>query len=601
MLFNKYLKRYYLRYAPLFLLGIAALILVNYFQLYIPEYLGKLVDLCTAAERGGEPLTVASIRDLLIGVVMVAVVLFLGRTVWRLSIFNASGKMEAGLRHTMFRKAERLSERYYHENKTGAVMAWFTTDLETIEEYLGWGTVMMVDAVFLSLLTLYRMVRLDFMLTLFLLVPLLLIIVWGALVEKFMSEKWTVRQKTFDRLWDFSQETFTGISVIKAFVKETQELHEFASIAKKNKDENVSFARLSVAFDVIISVIIGVNLAALIALGGFFVYRMATGVPVVLLGHTMDLTAGEVVTFIGYFDTLIWPMMATGQIVSMRSRAGASMKRISHFLEEEEEICDAPDAVALPHASGRITFRHFSFAYPGSSDDALRDISLEIQPGETIGVVGKIGCGKSTLAAVLLRLYNVERGTLFLDGTDIMDCTLASVRDAIAYVPQDNFLFSDKIRNNIAFSRPDASEEEIEAAARFADVHDNIAAFPEGYDTVTGERGVTLSGGQKQRISLARASLKDAPVLILDDAVSAVDVRTEETILANIARERQGKTTVVIASRVSTVAHMDRVLVLSEGRVEAFDTPARLSEVSPTYKKMVYLQALEREVEGGEA
>ena len=599
MLFNKYLNRYYLKYAWLYLIGIAALLAVNYFQLLIPEYLGQLVDLCSDAEENGAALTLAAIRDILLGVLLVAAVLWVGRTAWRITIFNASGKMEAALRHDMFLKAERLSQRYYHENSVGTVMAWFTTDIETVEENLGWGTVMMIDAVFLSLLTLWRMVALDWVMAVFLSVPLLLIVVWGALVEKFMSNKWEARQKAFDHVYDFSQESFTGISVIKAFVKETQQLHEFASVAKKDKEENISFVRVSVLFDVTIEIIIAVIMAFLIGMGGFFVYRLVTGNPIVLFGHTMDLSAGGLVTFIGYFETLIWPMIAMGQIVTMHSRARASLKRISRFMTEEEEISAPEGAVTLKNIAGKITFRNFSFSYPGAEDEALHDLTFEIEPGETIGVVGKIGCGKSTLAACLLRLYNVERGTLFFDGVDVMDCTPASVRNAVAYVPQDNFLFSDKIRNNIAFARPDATEEEIEAAAKFADVHDNIVAFSDGYDTVSGERGVTLSGGQKQRISIARAYLKDAPIMILDDSVSAVDIKTEEEILGNIARARRGKTTVVIASRVSTVSHMSRILVFADGRVEAFDTPERLMETSPTYRKMVYLQALEREVEGG--
>ena len=600
MLFHRYLKPFYLRYAPLYLLGIAALVVVNYAQLYIPEYLGSLIDLCTAAAREGTPLTVSDIGGLLLGVLLVAVILFVGRSIWRLSIFNASGKTEAGLRRLMFGKSERLSPRYYHENKVGGVMAWFTSDLSTVEEYLGWGTVMSVDAIFLSLLTVWRMIRLDWVMTLFLLLPLLLIIVWWALVEKYMSMKWDARQQAFDRLYDFSQESFTGLAVIKAFVKETQELHAFAKVARRNRDESVSFVRLSVLFDVIISIIIGVCMAALLALGGYFVWRLTGGAPAVIFGHEMDLTAGGVVTFIGYFDTLIWPMMAMGQIVSMRSRFRASMRRITRFLDEEEELRDAPDAAPLRDVRGGIAVRHLTFAYPATESDALSDVSFTVAPGETVGIVGRVGCGKTTLVSLLLRLWNVPEGTVLFDGQDIMHATAASVREAVAYVPQDQFLFSDTIRGNIALAKPDATDEEIRAAAQFADVDDNITAFRDGYDTVLGERGVTLSGGQKQRVAMARAALKDAPIMIFDDSVSAVDMATEERILSHIAKERRGKTTLIVASRVSTVAGADRILVLRDGRVEAFDTPARLSETSETYRTMVRLQALEREAGGGE-
>lgn len=600
MLFHRYLKSFYLRYAPLYLLGVAALIAVNYAQLYIPEYLGRLVDLCTAAAQGGTRLTVADIGDLLLGVLLVAVILFVGRSVWRLSIFNASGRTEAGLRRLMFEKSERLSPRYYHENKVGGVMAWFTSDLSTVEEYLGWGTVMSVDAIFLSILTVWRMIRLDWVMTLFLLLPLLLIVLWGALVEKYMALKWDARQQAFDRLYDFSQESFTGLAVIKAFVKETQELHAFARVARRNRDENISFVRVSVLFDVIISVIIGVCMAALLALGGYFVWRLTGGTPAVIFGHTMDLTAGGVVTFIGYFDTLIWPMMAMGQIVSMRSRFRASMRRITRFLDEEEELRDAPGAAPLRDIQGGIAVRHLTFAYPSTGNDALSDVSFTVAPGETVGIVGRVGCGKTTLVSLLLRLWNVPEGTVLFDGQDIMRATAASVREAVAYVPQDQFLFSDTIRGNIALAKPDATDEEIRAAARFADVDDNITAFRDGYDTVLGERGVTLSGGQKQRVAMARAALKNAPIMIFDDSVSAVDMATEERILSHIREERRGKTTLIVASRVSTVAGADRILVLRDGRVEAFDTPARLSETSETYRTMVRLQALEREAGGGE-
>ena len=600
MLFHRYLKSFYLRYAPLYLLGVAALIAVNYAQLYIPEYLGRLVDLCTAAAQGGTRLTVADIGDLLLGVLLVAVILFVGRSVWRLSIFNASGRTEAGLRRLMFEKSERLSPRYYHENKVGGVMAWFTSDLSTVEEYLGWGTVMSVDAIFLSILTVWRMIRLDWVMTLFLLLPLLLIVLWGALVEKYMALKWDARQQAFDRLYDFSQESFTGLAVIKAFVKETQELHAFARVARRNRDENISFVRVSVLFDVIISVIIGVCMAALLALGGYFVWRLTGGTPAVIFGHTMDLTAGGVVTFIGYFDTLIWPMMAMGQIVSMRSRFRASMRRITRFLDEEEELRDAPGAAPLRDIQGGIAVRHLTFAYPSTGDDALSDVSFTVAPGETVGIVGRVGCGKTTLVSLLLRLWNVPEGTVLFDGQDIMHAAAASVREAVAYVPQDQFLFSDTIRGNIALAKPDATDEEIRAAARFADVDDNITAFRDGYDTVLGERGVTLSGGQKQRVAMARAALKNAPIMIFDDSVSAVDMATEERILSHIREERRGKTTLIVASRVSTVAGADRILVLRDGRVEAFDTPARLSETSETYRTMVRLQALEREAGGGE-
>lgn len=596
MLFGKYINKYYLKFSWLFLIGLIGLVAVDVFQLFIPEYLGKLVDMFD-----GGAIDKAALKEIILGVMVVAIVMFFGRIMWRLSIFNASQRIEAGLRHTMFLKSERLSQRYYHENKVGTVMAWFTTDLETIEEFFGWGSVKLVDALFLSVLALYKMFSLDWALSCLLLIPLALIVVWGMLVEKFMALKWEQRQNEFDKLYDFSQESFTGIRVIKAFVKETQQLHAFAKIAKRNKDANIELVKVSVIFDAIIEIIIAAIMALILGLGGYFVYRYVTGTPVFVFGHEVDMTVGGLITFVGYFDTLVWPMIALGQVVTMRSRSEASLKRITNFLDQEEEIHNPENAYALENIKGEVRFDGFSFAYPGSDANVLKNITFTVNPGESVGIVGKIGSGKTTLVNTLLHLYNVERGKVFIDGHDIMDCNIESLRDAIGYVPQDNFLFSDKVKNNIAFSCNELDMDKVYDAAKFADVHSNIEEFTEGYETVSGERGVTLSGGQKQRISIARAYIKDAPIMILDDSVSAVDVKTEETILANIQSERKGKTTIVIASRVSTVSHLDKILVLDKGEVEAYDTPQRLEEISPTYKKMVYLQKLEREVEGGEA
>lgn len=596
MLFGKYINKYYAKYCWLFLIGLVGLVAVDVFQLFIPEYLGKLVDMFD-----GGTIDTGALKEIILGVMVVALVMFVGRIMWRLSIFNASQRIEADLRHNMFLKSERLSQRYYHENKVGTIMAWFTTDLETIEEFFGWGSVMLVDAMFLSVLALYKMFSLDWVLSCILLIPLALIIVWGMLVEKFMALKWEQRQTEFDKLYDFSQESFTGIRVIKAFVKETQQLHAFAKIAKRNKDANIELVKVSVVFDAIISVIISAIMALILGLGGYFVYKYVTGSPVSIFGHTIDMTAGRLITFVGYFDTLVWPMIALGQVVTMRSRSKASLKRITNFLDQEEEIRNPQNAVVLDDVKGEIKFDGFSFAYPNSDSNVLKNVSVEIKAGENVGIVGKIGSGKTTLVNTLLHLYNVEKGKVFIDGHDIMDCDIDSLRKAIGYVPQDNFLFSDKVKNNIAFSCENLDMDKVYDAAKFADVHSNIEDFTEGYETVSGERGMTLSGGQKQRISIARAYIKDAPIMILDDSVSAVDVKTEETILENIQRQRKGKTTLVIASRVSTVSHLDKILVLDKGEVEAFDTPQRLEEISPTYKKMVYLQKLEREVEGGEA
>ena len=585
-------KDYYVKYIGLFIIGILADIMVDVVQTFVPEFLGEMVEIVSRFAR----VETGDIAHIIRKILIVAMILMIGRCLLRYGIMQAASRIEADIRHDMFNKAERLSQRYYHENKIGTIMSWFSSDVEAVEEFIGWGTIMMVDAIFLSTISIYKMVRLDFVLSIIAIIPMLALIIWGNKVEKVMSDKWEERQKQFDRLYDFTQETFTGIRVIKAFVKEAQELKAFSKVAKDNSDANLEFARLSIKFDVYIEMIIGITLSLLMGIGSYFVYRNANGMPVVLLGHSISITASKLIVFIGYVDTLIWPMIAMGQILQMHSRFKTSSERIYHFLDEDEEIHNSQNAIVLKDCKGKITFNHFSFAYPDGNTHSLNDVSFEVQPGEMIGVVGKIGSGKTTLVNSLLHLYNIEKGTIYIDDIDLMDIDITSLRDNIAYVPQDNFLFSDNIRNNISFANSNLEMDAIRQAAKFADVDDNIQGFSEGYETLTGERGVTLSGGQKQRISIARAYIKDAPIMIMDDAVSAVDMKTEETILNNISEKRKGKTTIIIASRVSTVSHLDKILVLKEGSVEAFDTPENLLKNSPTYQKMVYLQKLESEL-----
>ena len=585
-------KDYYSRYIGLFVIGVLADIIVDVVQTFVPEFLGEIVEIVSTLSN----VTIADISHVVKNILIVGTVLMIGRCLLRYGIMQASSRIEADIRHDMFSKAERLSQRYYHENKIGTIMSWFSSDVEAVEEFVGWGTIMMIDAIFLSVISIYKMVRLDIILSIIAILPMLALIIWGNRVEKVMSDKWEERQKRYDRLYDFTQEIFTGIRVIKAFVKEKQELKAFSKVAKDNSDSNLEFAHLSIKFDVYIELIIGITITLLMGLGSYFVYRYVNGVPIVLFGHSINITASKLIVFIGYVDTLIWPMIAMGQILQMHSRFKTSSERIYHFLDEDEEIHDSENAVVLNDCKGKITFSHFSFAYPDGNTHSLNDVSFEIQPGEMVGVVGKIGSGKTTLVNSLLHLYNIEKGTIFIDDIDLMDIDITSLRDNIAYVPQDNFLFSDNIRNNISFANSKAEMDTIRQAAKFADVDDNIISFSDGYETLTGERGVTLSGGQKQRISIARAYIKDAPIMIMDDAVSAVDMKTEETILNNINEKRKGKTTIIIASRVSTVSKLDKILVLKEGTVEAFDTPENLMKISPTYQKMVYLQKLESEL-----
>ena len=592
LLFGKHINKYYLKYSWLLILGIIALLFVDWIQLYLPDFVGEIVKILEE-NSGHEQIPGIVGKILLVGGGM-----FVGRMAWRYTIFYASHGMAHGVRKDMFAKAERLSRDFYHKNKIGTVMAWFTNDLENVEEFFGFGTVMIVDAVFLSAFALIKMFMLDMVLALFVLPPIALIIIWGALVERIMSKKWDERQNAFDKLYDFSQENFTGIRVIKAFVKENKEIFAFSKIARKNAKVNVSFGRLSVLFDVLIEIIIGLIVSLLFGFGGYFVWCVQNGTQPFDLNTT--LTYYKLVTFYGYFDNIVWPMIALGQIVSMFARSKTSLKRISAFLDTPEDVKSPKDAIKLENVKGEIVFKNFNFSYPAAFKGSLKGINLTIKPGERIGIVGKVGSGKSTLANSILYFYNLAEDSVFIDGVDLTKCDIDSIRENISYVPQDNFLFSDTIENNILFAKANGTEEEAKNAAIFADVDSNIAEFKDGYKTVSGERGVTLSGGQKQRISIARAFVKNAPIMILDDSVSAVDTKTEETILNNIIKERKGKTTLIVASRVSTVHKLDKIIVMRKGEVEAFDTPKNLLKTSPTYQKMVRLQELEKEcMEGG--
>ncbi|MCQ2087210.1 MAG: ABC transporter ATP-binding protein/permease [Bacilli bacterium] len=599
MLFSKYLNKYYLKYIIFYILGVVALIAVDYIQLFIPEFLGQLVGIFDAAGKTGTftPEMTSDVIRIALYTILIGVGLMAGRMLWRFTLFHASHKIEADLRHDMFVKAEKLSVEYFHNNKVGNIMSSFTNDIETLQEYLGFGVVMMVDGFALSLMCIIKIFALSWQFLILLLIPMILIVIWGLVAEKIMSKKWFERQEAYDHLYDFTQESFTGIRVIKAFVKQRHQLRAFSKVAHNNKDVNVKFAVISVGFDAFIEIVIGLLFAVILGFGG---YLALTGNVVKFLGLKFLIAPSDLVVLIGYFDTLIWPLIAMGQIVAMYSRSKASLTRIEIYMNAPEDIqnCENPVVLDPKTVKGKVEFKNFSFKYPSKDKEYLKDITLTIQPGESIGIVGRIGRGKTTLVNSLLRIYNIQENAVFIDDVDVMKADLASLRETVAYVPQDNFLFSDTVRGNIAFADLSLDDEKVKAAADFACVGNDIENFKDGYETVTGERGVTLSGGQKQRISIARAFIKNSPILILDDSVSAVDVKTEDTILKNIKEQRAGKTTLVVASRVSTVCHLDKIIVLSEGRVEAFDTHENLLKTSPTYAKMVYLQELEKEVEG---
>ncbi len=587
MIFGKHINRYYLKYAGWLILGLAALIMVDTLQLEIPRLYGMVVNGMNENFVTVDGVTHAFDLDFLLDYIcmpMIWIVLAMvaGRFLWRICFFGSAVKLEENLRNKMFSHAKELSREYYQVNKVGDLMSLFTNDLDTVQECFGWGVMMFFDAVMLGIMAIWDMWQMNAVLTILSLIPMTFLLASATIVGKQLTKKWDARQEAYSRLSDFSQESFSGIAVIKAFVKEAKELWAFKKLNRENEEANMAHTKASVLFRVLVTMFVESVICVILGYGGYLV-------------HTKVFNAGQLLEFIGYFNAVIWPIMAVSELIDMSSRGKASLARLGDLLDAEVTVKDRDGVQELTDVQGKIEFRNLDFQYPDGEFEALSGISFTIQPGESIGLVGKTGSGKTTLVDLILRTYNVADGTLFIDGKDVNDLTIRSVRNACAYVPQDNFLFSDTIENNIAFGVGKPDQGAIVNAARMADVDSNIKEFSQGYGTVLGERGVTVSGGQKQRISIARALMKDAPILILDDSVSAVDTKTEKTILENLRATRAGKTTILIAHRISTIERMDKLLFIEDGRLAAFGPHAELYETCPSYRKMVDLQKLEEE------
>ena len=587
MIVGKHINRYYLKYGWLLVLGLAALITVDYLQLEVPRIYQLIINGVSTGQVELDGVMHTFDLNILLDHIcmpMVGIILTVvfGRFAWRACFFGTAIRVETDLRDRMFDNARRLSREYYQVNKVGSLMSLFTNDLDTVQECFGWGIMMLCDALFIGVLAVVKMWRMDPLLTIFSLIPMFFLLASATLLGKYMMEKWDIRQEAFSKLSDFSQESYSGIAVIKAFVKESKELMAFRTLNVENEKANMDHTKAAVLMRCLVMAFVESVICVILGYGGYLVYQDR-------------FNAGQLVEFIGYFTSVVWPIMAVSELIDMTSRGKASLERISQQLDAKPVVVDRPDVSELEQVRGDIEFRNLTFRYPDGELDALEDVSFTIRAGENVGLVGKTGSGKTTLVDLILRTYNVPDGTLFIDGQDVNALSIRSVRAACAYVPQDNFLFSDTIENNIGFGAQKYDRTTIANAAKLADVDGNIREFQRGYDTVLGERGVTVSGGQKQRISIARALMKDAPILILDDSVSAVDTKTERTILENLRQTRAGRTTILIAHRISTIEQMDKILFIDEGRLAAAGTHEELYRTNREYRKMVDLQKLEEE------
>ncbi len=572
----KYLYRYKWKY----LLGIITLFVVDFVNLYIPQFTGEITD-------GLEGKTM-NIHGVLLGVgkiLIVGAILMIGRFLWRYFIFGSSRAIECEIRNDLFAHLEKLSMSYFNKNKTGDLMSHFTNDLNAVRMSIGPAVITTFDAVIMTLMVLIKMVLyVDLRLTVLAVIPLLFIAVGGVYYGKAAEKRFTAKQQAFSDLTDQVQESISGIRVIKAFVQERKELKAFGKANKENKDKNMGVVKLQAIVMPSLDFIIGFSSVITLLYGGYLTIKG-------------DITLGRFIAFNQYIYMLVWPMIAAGDSITFFSQGFASLKRIQNIFDEKPEIFDEDTVKSVEHLEGDIQIKDLCFQYNNDAPKALNHISVHIEKGSSLAILGRTGSGKTTLVNLLLRMYNVEPGQITLDGYDIREIPLKTLRENIAYVPQDNFLFSDTLRNNIAFGVADNDLEMVEQAAKEACIHENIMNFPLKYETVVGERGATLSGGQKQRSSIARAFMKDAPILILDDSLSAVDTNTEERILENLKKNREGKTTIIIAHRISTIQNADRILVLDAGEAAEYGTHEELLKLQGIYAKMYEKQQLEKQLE----
>lgn len=564
-----------------YLSGIALLLVVAVLQLIPPRIIGVIVD-----QIAGSTLTGTKLFLMILALIGAGLAMYILRYFWRVFIFGSSIKLAKLLRNELFHHFTKMSPYFYQRKRTGDLMAHATNDLNAIQQTAGFGVLTLIDSLATGGFVILAMgMTISWKLTLISLLPMPLMAVLTSFYGNLLHKRFHKAQAAFSSLNDKVQESIGGMKVIKSFGQEKEDIADFKKQSEDVVKKNIAVAKIDALYDPTISFIVGLSFFLSIAFGAVYVLRG-------------EISIGDLVAFTTYLGLLIWPMLAFGWLFNILERGRASLDRVSSLLKEKVEIADRDDAIdAVPE--GDIQFHIRSFTYPGGKTPALQNISFSLKQGETLGIVGKTGAGKTTLLKLLIREFDIQDGEISIGGCPITKYKLDKLRQAFGYVPQDHFLFSATIRENIAFAAGDEPEGKIFEAAKIACIHDDIAGFPDGYDTVVGERGVSLSGGQKQRISIARALMLDPEILILDDSLSAVDAKTEEEILARLKDKREGKTTIITAHRLSAVQHADLIIVLEDGKMIEKGNHEQLMAMNGWYKKMTLQQKLEELVEQG--
>lgn len=577
---SKYIRGFFKKYYVNYIFGIIALLIVDIVQTRVPIIVGSVIDKIELSN-----LDMAFVKTAILKLFAIAGTVYAGRILWRYFIFGTSRSIERDMRNDMFGHLEKMSSNYYQQHGTGEIMAHMTNDLEAVRMALGPGILTLFDVIALGAVTIYNMVtEIDPLLTIVAVIPLLFIAVSVRLMGREMHQRFAKKQEAFADLSNFVQENLSGIKVIKSFVQEEKCIKSFEAWNKSTYDKNMELSKIQTVMHPFMQMIAGLALAISIGYGGY----------ITINGR---ITLGEFTAFIQYLGMLVWPMVATGMTINLFTMGSASLERVENILNEPVEIKDSETVNHINSISGTIEVKNLNYKYPGTDKYVLNGINFKVEKGQTLGIIGRTGSSKTTLVNLLLRIFEGDKNSILIGGQDILDIPLSVLRKNIGYVPQDNFLFSDTIANNIDFGLRSSNVDKIIEAAKNAAVHDNIIEFKHGYDTVIGEKGVSLSGGQKQRISIARALIKNPEILILDDSVSAVDTDTEEKILKHLKVSRIGKTNIIIAHRISTIQNADIIIVLDEGRIAEQGTHEQLIQNKGLYHSIYEKQLLEKMLE----